>query len=160
VLRDQIELTSLARAGARSASSLDPAPTSPYPAVVYSDQVIDSMTQATSTLPSGAVQYALVYQPGSAGLSGDPGAAGFDCGSSTQCARYTWDPDVQAFVASTATWDGSGINACLGDPDMTDVGVYLMARHEMLTGVFGSSKDLSAFTVMRIDPARPGRCVS
>lgn len=162
VLRDQIELTSLARSGARAASSLAPDRAAPYPSVPLSEQVVDSMAQATSTLPVGSVKYAIVYEVGAAGLSGSPKTPSFGCGSAIACARYDWIPSADggkgAFSVTATHWDGADLNACLGDPGMSNVGVYLRAEHAMLTGVFGSTKGLSAFTVMRVEPQRLGGC--
>lgn len=162
VLRDQIELTSVARAGARSASSMVPDRSTPYQPVPFTEQVVDSMKQATSDLAPGSVQYVLVYDAGSSGLAGAPRTPDFGCGSSAACARYDWDPTAGggtgAFVPTGGAWDGANINACLGDSTMTNVGVYLRADHSMLTGMFGSTKALSAFTVMRVEPQLAGRC--
>ncbi len=163
VLRDQIELTSVARAGARSASSLVPDRSTPYQPVPFTEQVVDSMKQATSDLAPGSVQYVLVYDAGVLGAGGC--AAGRRTSGVVRQgpARDTTGtpPRVAAQGLSSpagSAWDGANINACLGDSTMTNVGVYLRADHSMLTGLFGSTKALSAFTVMRVEPQLAGRC--
>jgi hypothetical protein len=43
--------------------------------------------------------------------------------------------------------------AACGDDGHTDyVGVYVRTRHNFLTGFFGSGLDLTAHTVMRLEP--------
>ncbi|MGB7982305.1 MAG: hypothetical protein WCF36_16105 [Candidatus Nanopelagicales bacterium] len=41
---------------------------------------------------------------------------------------------------------------------MTNIGVYIRSTHKMITGLFGSEKKLSTYTVMRFEPGPPGRC--
>jgi hypothetical protein len=161
VLRDQLEVTSLARAGARNASTL--APTHPWvaPPTPFTRQVVDSIERAASVLPRGSVQYVLVYQ---AGPDGRPLSGTFNCGSvDTTCDRYDWDPTANGGLGDWvrtpgANWTGATINACLGEAGMMDVGVFVQANHRMLTGLFGSNRTLRSYTAMRFEPRPPGRC--
>jgi hypothetical protein len=161
VLRDQVEVTSVARAGARNASTL--APTHPWaaPPTPFTRQVVDSIERATTVLPRGSVQYVLVYQ---AGASGRPLSGSFSCASvESTCDRYDWDPTANAGLgdwvrAPGSSWTGATINACQGDPGMMDVGVFIQANHRMLTGLFGANRTLTSYTAMRFEPRPPGRC--
>lgn len=163
VLRDQIEVTSLARAGARTASALAPAHPWVAPAVPFTGQVVDSMVRAASSLPLGSVRYILVYEANAQGFPGSSGSTVMSCaGTEATCDRYDWDPvannGLGGFVRAAGTgWTGQDINSCLGSGGMS-VGVYLASDHQMLTGLFGSTKQLAASTVMRFEPRSPGRC--
>lgn len=161
VLRDQVEVTSLARAGARSASAMPPEHPWTVPPIPFTTQVVESVERAGSSLPRGSVRYILVYK---AGPDGRPLSGSFDCSAAdTTCDRYNWDPTANAGAGGfqrTAgiQWTGSDINACQGEANMTNVGVYVAADHRMLTGLFGASKRLTSYTVMRFEPQKPGRC--
>ncbi len=126
-------------------------------------QVVDSLVSAASSLPRDTIDYVLVYK---ADADGKPagGNGTFSCaGAGSTCDVYVWDPTLNMgtgdFKNTVGTpWTGQDINACLGDADMSNIGVYIQSTHKMITGLFGSEKKLSAYTVMRFEPAPPGRC--
>ncbi|MGB7982007.1 MAG: TadE family protein, partial [Candidatus Nanopelagicales bacterium] len=60
VLKDQMELTSVARAGARTGSSLSPARPFVAPTPAMTRQVVDSLVSAASSLPRDTIDYVLV----------------------------------------------------------------------------------------------------
>lgn len=161
VLRDQIEVTSVARAGARTASSLAPLhPWSPPP-TPFTRQVVDAMEKAATSLPRGSIDHILVYK---AAADGKPLSGSFSCATAdTTCDSYSWDPSSNGglgdwVAAAGSSWTGSDINSCQGDPAITSVGVALRFKHTMLSGLFGSSRVISSYTVMRFEPQTPGRC--
>jgi TadE-like protein len=147
VLRDQIELTSVSRAGARTASAVPPVVGgSGEP---FTQQVVDSIGSATSSL-QGSLTYVLIYRAGSDGM---PLSGELSCDGAPSCARYDWDPGSGAFVATGATWAGSDIDACAGDASITRVGVLVASEHRMVTGIW-SDRTLTAHTVMSFEPQR------
>ncbi len=168
VLKDQVELTSVARAGARTGSSLSPdrpfvppSPTSP----TLTRQVVDSLVSASSSLPPDTIDYVMVYKANKHGYPGpDSNSTDMSCvGAGTTCDTYVWDPTLNSgtgdFRNTAGTpWTGSDVNACQGEATMTNIGVYARATHKMITGLFGSEQKLTAYTVMRFEPRPPGAC--
>ncbi|MEL7210255.1 MAG: hypothetical protein AAGK32_18825, partial [Actinomycetota bacterium] len=74
----------------------------------------------------------------------------------TTCYRYSWDPTASGGVGNWAyeggSWPALDQSAC-GDDARTDyIGVYVRTRHNYLTGFFGNGVDLTANTVMRLEP--------
>ena len=162
VFKDKVELTSVARAGARSASALSPKHPWVAPGTPFTRQVVDAVESAASALPRSSIEYILVYQANEA--TGRPLSGTFNCAAAdSTCDRYTWDQTLNAglggFKPTTGqTWTGSTINACQGESGMQSVGVYIKANHAMYTGLFGTSKAIASYTVMRFEPQTPGRC--
>lgn len=69
------------------------------------------------------------------------------------CYRFTWNQSLGTWVDTGATsWPGSSQAACGGVADTDYVGVWVQARHDYLTGLFGSSRTLRERTVMRLEP--------
>lgn len=70
------------------------------------------------------------------------------------CAGFKWDPAQRRFDTSqpiaSDPWDPGEQDACAGQSD--EVGVTVKLTHKYLFGVFGSSKQLSHTTVMRLEP--------
>lgn len=70
------------------------------------------------------------------------------------CVGFKWDPAQQRFDTmrpiGSNPWDPNEQDACAGQSD--EVGVTVTLTHEYLFGVFGSSKQLSHTTVMRLEP--------
>jgi Flp pilus assembly protein TadG len=158
VLRDQVEVVSVARSGARTASSLAPYQR-PYvaPAEAMTLTTTKSVESAASALPKNSIDFILVYQANASGL---PLSGSYTCvGAETTCDRYTWDDVNGKFSPTTGTtWTGSTVNSCQGDPGVMSVGVYVQATHKMLTGLFGGTKTVKSATVMQFEPQRPGHC--
>ena len=166
VLRDQVELTSVARSGARTASQLAPLH-NPYQPAVASPGTISSATasaiqRAASGLPFDAIDYILVYRANDLGYPGKNGSTVLDCDATeSTCDKLVWRPLLNAFVPDPPSqfWSATSINSCLGDTGAQSVGVYIKGRHDMITGIFPSPTVISARTVMKFEPTKPGRCV-
>ena len=166
VLRDQVEITSVARAGARTTSQLAPLQ-NPYvpPAEPISITTAKAIQSAASGLPYDAIDYILVYRANDLGYPGRNGSTVLDCDATeSTCDKLIWfpdasDPDGGRFVRDPGVlWNAALIDACLGEAGHQSVGVYIKARHEMITGIFPSPVALSARTVMKFEPQKPGRC--
>ena len=166
VLKDQIEVTSVARAGARTASQLAPLQ-NPYvaPAESISLTTTKAIRSAASGLPFDAIDYILVYRANNVGFPGKPNSTVLDCDATeSTCDKLIWVPDDTkpgggSFVRDPgAVWNAVGINSCLGESGAQSVGVYIKARHAMITGLFGGPKPLESRAVMKFEPQKPGRC--
>ena len=166
VYKDQVEVTSVARAGARTASSLAPLQ-NPYEAKVtapggFTKATALAVASAASGLPYDAINYIRVYRANSSGHPGpDSNTTSFACVNDSTCDQFNWVPTPApgAFVQTgSSPWNATAINSCTGDAGAQSVGVYVEARHRMLTGIFGSERILKSYTVMKFEPQRPGRC--
>jgi len=74
----------------------------------------------------------------------------------TTCWRFTYSGGTWT-QDSSRSWPASAQRAC-GSLDRTDyVGVWIKARHDMVTGMFGSARTLTEKTVMRLEPM-PAPC--
>lgn len=166
VVKDQTEVTSVARAGARTASQLAPL-FNPYvaPAEPISITTGKAIRSAASGLPFDAIDYVLVYKANNVGYPGKPGAKVLDCDNTeSTCDKLIWFPDSTKpgggyfTIDPGGLWDATSINSCLGDAGAQSVGVYIKGRHDMITGLFGGAKALQSRTVMKFEPRKPGRC--
>jgi hypothetical protein len=166
VLRDQMEVTSVARAGARTASQLAPLH-NPYVAPVepISASTAKAIRSAASGLPFDSIDYILVYRANDVGYPGKANARVLDCDASeSTCDKLVWVPDETkagggSFVNDPGVvWDATSVNSCLGDTGAQSVGVYIKARRHMITGLFGSTQSLESRVVMKFEPQKPGRC--
>lgn len=141
LLRDHVATTSLVRAGSRTASAM------PRSAKMVT-ATVEAMERAGSALPKNAYEELWIYR---ARADGTPQSGSFGTCDS-DCVRYTWDEDGEFRKTADSDWDPETINACPGDPDADSVGVYLMARHQWLTGLFTDSTQVSDHAVMRFEP--------
>lgn len=160
LLRDQLGVTSLSRAGARVASSesrLDS----------FVVDTVDALARSGGTLPPDLLEEIWIYEANSQGFPG--GLDSFSaCESVTNCVRYGWEddtdgpgPDVAGIKYLGGSWPATSINACLADPAADSVGVYIRARHDWVVGFFpGSGAAVDSSTVMKFEPVqfppRPG----
>lgn len=166
VLKDQMELTSVTRAGARTASQLAPAQL-PYvaPPEPISITTAKAIQSAASALPFDAIDYILVYRANNLGFPGRTDATVLDCDATeSTCDKLYWIPDTTQpgggyFRLDPGTiWDARAINSCLGDAGAQSVGVYIKGRHAMVTQLFASPVSIQSRAVMKFEPQKPGRC--
>ncbi len=143
MLRDHVSLTAAARSGVRTASSEPRVST-------FSDDAAASVLRAGTALPSSTIQELWVYQ---AGTNGFPTGESAFTSCSTNCVKYTYDTTTKAFVKdNTTSWASTTIVACAGAADVTSIGVLIKARHQYVTGLFGTSMTLGDHAVMRFEP--------
>lgn len=145
LLRDNIAVTSLVRAGARTASA------EPRSATMVPDTVT-AMEKAGSALPQDNYDELWIYRADSNGLpiGNSPSDKFSVCG--TDCVRYAWNDNRDTFGKVSGSWDPLSINACPGDANAMSVGVYLKADHKFLTGLFGSTMTVSDYAVLKFEP--------
>jgi Flp pilus assembly protein TadG len=142
--RNSLTVSSSTRAGARTASAL-------ARNANFDDDAVDSVAVALTALPKARWQEVWVYQAD--GTTGLP-VGSTDFSSCTTCVRYAWDGT--AWTPVQETWDFGDQNACPGEAEY--VGVYVKARHEYVTKLFGAGRTLSEHTVMRFEPLPRSSC--
>ncbi|MCZ7526011.1 MAG: pilus assembly protein [Acidimicrobiia bacterium] len=143
--RESSAIASAARAGARTASALPKHTT-------FAGDAATAVRSALESLPRGVPQELWVYDATEG--TGLPDSGGFE--SCTRCVRFTWSNGDWEVVHDG--WSAAQQNACAGDPDQ--VGVWLKTRHSFITGVFGAGVDLTARSVMRLEPFVVGPCAA
>jgi hypothetical protein len=145
--KNSLTITSATRSGSRVASAL------PRTADYEINTAAAVRGALLNAFQSGDLEYLTIYKADAD--TGEPvNGGGFE--TCTECYRYRWDASAQggegdwAYVAGA--WPPLTQAAC-GDDAMTDyVGVYVRASHNFLTAAFGSSRTLTAHTVMRLEP--------
>lgn len=133
------------RAGARTASALPKDST-------YSVKAAEAVGAALTGLGSDAPQQVWIYKVAS-GTDDDPIGS---FGSCTDCVGYNWNATTGAFDTSTPLggneWTAAEQNACVDTTHPDRIGVYVKAKHEYLSGMFGTERDLEHRTVVRLEP--------
>lgn len=161
LLRDHVNATSLARAGARVASSEPRFGTVAGHASLtgpsFAVDAADSMERAASTLPRTAIDYIYIYRADP--TTGQPLSAcpGIDC------LYYRWNDQPApngrfVYQASNVpnAFNPASINACLGDPNAQFVGVSVQVNHPWLVRFFpGTGTKVTARAVMKFEPLLP-----
>jgi Flp pilus assembly protein TadG len=142
--RNSLTVSSSTRAGARTASAL-------ARNAEFADDAVDSVATALTAMPKDRWQEVWVYKAD--GATGLP-VGSTDFSSCTTCVRYAWDGT--AWTPVQETWTYSNQNACPGEAEY--VGVYVKARHEYVTKLFGAGRTLSEHTVMRFEPLPRSSC--
>lgn len=154
VLRDEAAVSSAARTGVRTAS-IPPGPTSTN----ITQPTADAITRAGSVMPKDNLEYILVYQANSDGFPLPEGNATMTCGSAGKtCVKHTWSDSKDAFNKVEGEWDPNLINTCVGDPGAQSVGVYVKARHPMITRFFGATREIDDSAVLRFEPRPKAVC--
>ena len=154
VMRDQVAVGSAVRTGVRTAS-IPPAPD----ATGFTQATADAIQRAGSAMPKDNIQYILVYQANAKGFPLPEGNETMTCaGAGNTCVRHEWNDARDKFGRTTGTWDVALVNTCVGDPDAQAVGVYMKARHPMVTGLFGSAFDIEDKAVLRFEPRPKAIC--
>jgi Flp pilus assembly protein TadG len=154
VLRDEAAVSSAARTGVRIAS-IPPGPTSTN----ITQPTADAIQHAGSAMPKDNLEYILVYQANSGGFPLPDGNTTMTCaGAGKTCVKHTWSDSKDAFNRVEGEWDPDLINTCVGDNNAQSVGVYVKAKHPMITGFFGSTRDIDDSAVLRFEPRPKAVC--
>lgn len=154
VFKDSLTVTSATRSGARTAASQAKYTT-------FFDAAQGAVGAAMSALPDDGPQELWIFKAGPNGrpvVSGGAEAPDFSVPCSI-CTRYTWNSATRSWTEVASTWPVSSQNACAStsvDPDA--VGVYLKAKHDYFTRLFGSTRTLTDSTVMRLEPRPSDSC--
>jgi len=170
LIRDYVAITSAARTGARvaaaapdagncvpSSADVTPCPSNAVPNFVQI--AADAVSRNGTALPARSIRYILVYKANAGGYPGALTSMPTSCAGIASCVAYTWNEVAGKFKYSSGTWDSRTVNACF--PSNVDaVGVQLIAEHQFLSGLLGTSMEMSEHTVMNFEPLPPGGCAS
>ena len=133
------------RAGARTASALPKDST-------YAVKAADAVGTALTSLGSDSPQQVWIYKI-AIGTDDDPIGS---FGACTDCTGFNWNPTTRAFDTSAPLgsnpWTANEQNACVDSSHPDRIGVYVTAKHQYLSGMFGSSRTLEHRTVVRLEP--------
>ena len=170
LMRDHVGVGSAARAGARAASvgaaagacTTSPADEVPCPAnsvPELAQLAADAIASSRTALPKDAVDYIMVYKANQHGFPGTATSMPALSGCVADCVAYRWYPSQNRFRYAQGSWDSRQINGCADSAAPLDaVGVQLVVEHDFLTGIFGSSMDLSDHSVMSFEPLANATC--
>ena len=167
LVRDYVAVTSAARTGARVAASepgctpslatgvicpgADPAP--------FGQLAANAVDRNGSALPAESIRYILVYKANAQGYPGALSSMPTSCAGISSCLAYTWNAATGAFVRSGGSWSRATVNACFPS-NVDSVGVQVVADHEFLSGLLGTSMTMSEHAVMSFEPLKVGTCAS
>jgi Flp pilus assembly protein TadG len=112
----------------------------------YLDAAANAVTAAMGDANRSTPQELWIYHASSSG--GHPATC------TVECALYTWNGTKFVQTGGSA-WLADQQNACVSadDPNLPQqIGVYVKARHSMITKLFGSAVTLTSTSVMRLEP--------
>lgn len=143
VLRNNAALAGATRAGARVASAEPRIAT-------FSTDAAKAVMESGVSMPVGEIEEIWIFR---AGNNGYPyGQSSFsNCGAS--CARFIVRDDKPVKVADA--YPATSINACPGS--MHNVGVYIKAKHNFVTGLFGANMTLTNDAAAKFEPIPTSR---
>ena len=165
LIRDYVAVTSAARTGARVAAAEPgciPLTAAPCPATdpaPFAKLAADAVARNGTALERESIRYVLVYKANADGYPGSLSSMPASCAGVTSCIGYTWNATTGAFVQSSGTWDRRTVNACF-PTNVDSVGVQVVADHEFLSGLLGTSLTMSEHAVMNFEPLKVGSCAS
>jgi hypothetical protein len=159
LLRDYVTVNSTVRSGARVASTI-PRQVVPEP---FHQITADAIQSSGSAMPKDNIEFVYIYKANTKGFPCGPNAT---CNNSNttysgcpgvNCVKYTWDKNLDRFRDdATGSWNPLTNVTCPGR--VQSVGVYLQARHNSLTGLFGSGWTIGDRAVLAMEPSREGAC--
>lgn len=175
VMRDYVGVTAASRVGARAASTGagvgpcvampgDPVPCPPNGVPALAQLAADAISDGGTVLPEDAVDYIMVYKANEKGFPGTATSMPPLSSCTSSCVAYRWVPSANRFRYAQGSWDSRQINGCVDqqqvpDPDPLDaVGVQVVIQHDFLTGIFGSSMQLSDHAVIKFEPLVHSAC--
>jgi hypothetical protein len=71
-------------------------------------------------------------------------------------------PSKDQFRYSSGTWTSSTVNACANStaPPIDVVGVYMLARHDFVSGFFGQATNIEDHAVFTFEPLPTLTCAA
>ena len=150
-LRDHVALSAAVRSGARTASAEPRMDT-------FATDAASAVLRAGTGMPFSSVQEMWVYEANPLGYPANVGQGQLARNSSantfttctSNCLVFTYSDST--FTQTAGEWDEAEINACPGDIDMSNVGIYIRANHRFVTGMFGTSVTITNHAVLRFEP--------
>jgi hypothetical protein len=179
VLRDYTVVSSDVRAAARIASTgadagqgtcdvyLGAPPCTPASSPALAQLAADAIQREGSAMPASAINYILVYKANDKGYPGSNGSSTMpsNCSGFSNCVRFTWQPlansGAGAFRYADGSWNSSSISACFpgnATNPLDRVGVYMNAKHKMMTGLFGGTLTIADHATFDFEPLATAIC--
>jgi Flp pilus assembly protein TadG len=180
LMKDDVALTSAVRNGGRIASANAAAgpggvneggdclsPCSPANAPMFAQLAANAIQTAGTALPKDSIQELWVYKANSKGYPCTL-TTGCDTNTSTvmtcgaNCVKYKWVPAKDQFRYFSGTWISSTVNACANStaPAIDVLGVYMLAKHDFVSGFFGKSVNIEDRAVFTFEPLPTLTCAS
>ena len=149
--------TGSSRSGARlGAAAYATAGTIPANQQAAADQIADTVSADLVGLTSADPVGMLIYRVDKASHEGAP-VGGFPVNNdltscTTDCIRYEWDGSKMDYASGT--WPNP--DAC--GMELDSIGVYVLAKHNYITGMIGDHVYVHGVTVMRLEPLPSDQC--
>lgn len=120
----------------------------------FSTDAASAVLKAGTGMPFSNVQEMWVYEANAGGYPTNGGSISATTGSFTSCTTrcLVFHYANGAFTQNSGSWSETLINACPGDSGMTNVGVFIKARHRFVSGLFGNGVDITDHAVLRFEP--------
>ncbi|MGA9146891.1 MAG: TadE/TadG family type IV pilus assembly protein [Candidatus Nanopelagicales bacterium] len=146
-LRDHVALSAAVRSGARTASAEPRMST-------FSADAAGAVLRAGTGMPFSSVEEMWVYESNAGGYPTNGGSTSATTGAFTSCTDrcVVFHYSGGSFTTTSDTWSHTLVNACPGDVDMTNVGVFIKANHRFVSGIFGNTVDITDHAVLRFEP--------
>jgi len=150
-LRDHVALSAAVRSGARTASAEPRMET-------FATDAAAAVLRAGTGMPFSSVDEMWIYEASPAGYPANVGPGQLPRNSNantfttctSNCLVFTYSDS--SFTQTGGEWDELEINACPGDVDMSNVGIYIRANHRFVSGIFGTSVTITDHAVLRFEP--------
>lgn len=149
--------TGSSRSGARlGAAAYATAGTIPANQQAAADQIADTVSADLVGLTSADPVGMLIYRVDKSSNDGAP-VGGFPVDNNlttctTDCIRYEWDGTEMAYASGA--WPSP--DAC--GMELDSIGVYVLAKHNYITGMIGDHVYVHGVTVMRLEPLPSDQC--
>lgn len=163
LMKDDVALTSAVRAGGRIASANPGAggggldengqcvtPCSPASVPKFAQLAANAIQSSGSALPKDSITDLWIYKANNKGFPGADNNTTFGATCPANCVRYKWVPSQDQFRYRDGTWAHREINACATTAD--SVGVYMVAKHAWVTGLFGRTITIDDHAVFTFEP--------
>lgn len=137
--KDALSVNDAVKAGVRVASA-EPRVAS------YAQDAADRVQEASGALDRSTIQELWVYKANTANNFPEGQSSFATC---TTCTKFVWDGS--SFVQTTSTWPATTHDACSASPP-DRIGVYLKARHQMMTTFVVDSLPAQQADVLRFEP--------
>lgn len=172
VMRDYAGVSSLVRSGARTAATgadhgratcvtATGVPCAPGTTPALAQEAADTIQRSGSATNPDQIEYILIYKSNDKGYPGVDGLTAMPTECPANCVKFTWRAANDQFKYASGMWDSQTISACFpGTPSaaMDRVGIFIKAKHPMMTGLFGASISISDRAVMNFEPLATGNC--
>jgi hypothetical protein len=120
----------------------------------FSTDAAAAVLRAGTGMPFSSVEEMWVYESNAGGYPTNGGSTSATTGAFTSCTDrcVVFHYSGGSFTTTSDTWSHTLVNACPGDADMTNVGVFIKANHRFVSGIFGNTVDITDHAVLRFEP--------